>query len=664
MCADEAVSQVTLSVCLIVKDEEPVLGRCLSAAAQFADELIVLDTGSKDRSVQIAHEYTDLVYYEPWQNSFAKARNLVASKAGCDFVMWLDADDVMYPEDIRKLIELKKELTLNTDTVFITYRNYGFLADLGIRDRIHRREHACKWTGDVHEAIPIEDGWNLMIRPDITIIHKKEYVNEPERNIRIFDGVKSKGRLKGAYALSYYCRELANRDLKDRAMDAWQELLDSGPSASRVQYALVFMTQMLLRLKEYEKCRELIDISTGRYNVPLSAFLCYQSGLAAEGMNDTDEAVRQYRRATELPVNTASGMIEFAGYDDYLSCLKLCALSYDKDDLEGSEEWNSRAGRVWPEGIAWRINREQFFTPPLPSGEEPLVSVILPSYNSETYISGAVSSVLGQSWKNLELIIADDASTDGTCDIIRSFTDPRIRLLRNDSKLGISATLNRAIAESRGDYIAFMDAEDICLPDRLKAQLTYLNNNREIMLLGTSYKLIDHEGRTVVSAVVPPCSPDHYRAGLLLGSPEFCSSSVMIRKTFITGNHLSFRKDLPGPAYFRFFMEASKKGAVSCLADIHLKHRINSISEDQSALYNSIRCDSLRMSGVRLTKQEESRLGKLLPVSGAPAWNRKERDELTMLFAKIRGQLAAEGFPSLKALDEITWSVLNQPLIP
>ena len=73
---------VKLSVCLIIKDEERVLGRVLSAAVQFADELIVVDTGSKDKSIEIAREYTDYVFSEPWQNSFARARNFAASKHG------------------------------------------------------------------------------------------------------------------------------------------------------------------------------------------------------------------------------------------------------------------------------------------------------------------------------------------------------------------------------------------------------------------------------------------------------------------------------------------------------------------------------------------------------------------------------------------------------
>ena len=65
--------------------------------------------------------------------------------AGCDHVMWLDADDVLDPDAVRKLLELKDRLTAETDVVFIAYRNYGFLTDLGLRDRIHRRELACRW---------------------------------------------------------------------------------------------------------------------------------------------------------------------------------------------------------------------------------------------------------------------------------------------------------------------------------------------------------------------------------------------------------------------------------------------------------------------------------------------------------------------------------------
>ena len=466
-----------------------------------------------------------------------------------------------------------------------------------------------------------------MFCPEITIIHKKEQVNEPNRNMRIFDGVRRAGRLSGAYMLSYYVRELAVRDETDRALAAWEQLLQTGPSAHRVQYALVFLTGMLLRQKAYEKCRQLIDTAVEQYGVPLSAFLCYHLGLAAEGLGDFKEADRQYRLATEIPVDISGGMIAFTGYDDYLPCLKLCALAYDRGETDESEAWNSRAGRAWPEGRAWRINRERFFTPPLPSGREPLVSVIMPAYNVEAYVSEAISSVLDQSWQNFELIIVDNASTDATCDEIRRFSDPRIRFLQNDRNIGVAGSTNRAIGVSRGEYLALMDADDVSLPDRLQAQLTAMENDPGIMVLGTASSVIDPEGKAV------GC------------------------------------EGVPGLSDYRFYMEASKLGAISCLADIHHRYRVHGggitattrreMPAERARMYNRIRCDSLRMSGVRLNAQQESLLGRLLPENVLPVWNRHERDTLTALFAEIRQQLAAAAFPAMRELDDILWRILN-----
>jgi glycosyltransferase involved in cell wall biosynthesis len=85
----------TLSVCMIVKDEEPVLARCLACARRFADEIIVVDTGSVDRTKEIAAGFTDRVYEYAWRDDFAAARNYSYSLANCDYIMWLDADDVV-----------------------------------------------------------------------------------------------------------------------------------------------------------------------------------------------------------------------------------------------------------------------------------------------------------------------------------------------------------------------------------------------------------------------------------------------------------------------------------------------------------------------------------------------------------------------------------------
>src|SRR5580698_6795680 len=96
------------------------------------------------------------------------------------------------------------------------------------------------------------------------------------------------------------------------------------------------------------------------------------------------------------------------------------------------------------------------------------VSVILPVYNGANHVSGAIESILNQSLRDFELIIINDGSNDNSGNIIKSFSDPRIRYLDNEYNKGLIATLNRGIDESKGKYIARMDADDICLPLRLE----------------------------------------------------------------------------------------------------------------------------------------------------------------------------------------------------
>ena len=114
---------------------------------------------------------------------------------------------------------------------------------------------------------------------------------------------------------------------------------------------------------------------------------------------------------------------------------------------------------------------------------------------------------------------------------------------------------------------------------------------------------------------------------------------------------------------------ASKHGAISCLADTHHRCRVRGAGrdlrfrreypEERAQKFNSVRCDSLRMSGVKLSGQEEALLGRLLPEGELPNWNRREREALSELFAEIREQLAAKAFPALAELDEILWLILN-----
>ena len=104
----------TISLCMIIKNEEEVLHRVLSCAKKFADEIIIVDTGSTDNSISIAKKYTNKIYNFTWVNNFSKARNFSFSKATKDYIMWLDADDYIAENEITNLISLLDNLNLST----------------------------------------------------------------------------------------------------------------------------------------------------------------------------------------------------------------------------------------------------------------------------------------------------------------------------------------------------------------------------------------------------------------------------------------------------------------------------------------------------------------------------------------------------------------------
>ena len=98
----------------------------------------------------------------------------------------------------------------------------------------------------------------------------------------------------------------------------------------------------------------------------------------------------------------------------------------------------------------------------------------MPVYNGAKYIGETIESVLKQNYSHFELIVVDDASTDNTFDVVNSYTDPRIKILRNETNRRLAYSLNKAISESKGDYIARLDADDICLPNRFILQINFI----------------------------------------------------------------------------------------------------------------------------------------------------------------------------------------------
>jgi len=124
----------------------------------------------------------------------------------------------------------------------------------------------------------------------------------------------------------------------------------------------------------------------------------------------------------------------------------------------------------------------------------PAVSVIFPVYNCEKFIGKAIKSVLQQSFSDFELIIINDGSTDKTEFAILAFADPRIIYIKNQINKGLIFSLNRAIELAQGKYIARMDADDICLPERLAKQKNFLDQNENVSVAATTIDFINEQG--------------------------------------------------------------------------------------------------------------------------------------------------------------------------
>ncbi len=148
---------IDLSLCMIVKNEESVIGRCLDSIKDVVDEIIIVDTGSTDKTKEIVRKYTDKLYDFKWIEDFAAARNYSFSKATKEYVMWLDADDVITQKDKVGLLKIKKSLSSTIDMVFMKY-NVAFDEDgkptySYFRERIFKRKNNYKWVGEIPEGV-------------------------------------------------------------------------------------------------------------------------------------------------------------------------------------------------------------------------------------------------------------------------------------------------------------------------------------------------------------------------------------------------------------------------------------------------------------------------------------------------------------------------------
>ena len=168
----------------------------------------------------------------------------------------------------------------------------------------------------------------------------------------------------------------------------------------------------------------------------------------------------------------------------------------------------------------------------------PLVTVLLAVHDGERYLGAAVASALGQTSSDLELLVVDDASTDRTPEILADVADARLRVIRNDERLGLAGSLNRGLDEARGEYIARLDADDVALPRRLEHQLARLRSSPRVGVLGSAVLEID-DGNRVGRLHQMPTGAGAVRWAALFSSPFF-HPSVFVDRDLLERNGLRY----------------------------------------------------------------------------------------------------------------------------
>ncbi len=200
---------ITISACMIVKNEEKLLKRAISCFIGFADEIIIVDTGSTDKTKAIAREYTDKVYDFEWRDDFSDARNYAASKAVMDYIYCADADEVIDKANQRAFLLLKGALDSEIDIVQMRYSNqlrfgttYNF--DVEYRSKLYKRFHEVRWKDPIHEVL---DPKLRVFNSEIVITHMPEKMHGA-RDLAIFRNVGTPGSLLSIRLHRLYAREL------------------------------------------------------------------------------------------------------------------------------------------------------------------------------------------------------------------------------------------------------------------------------------------------------------------------------------------------------------------------------------------------------------------------------------------------------------------------
>lgn len=330
---------------MIVKDEEEVLARCLESAKELADEIVIVDTGSSDDTKEIAARYTKKIFSFLWREDFAAARNHAFAQAKGDYLLWLDADDVISPRnDVAALRALLEE---EPDVVMCPYDaafdGKGEPLSTFERERFLKRTANPVWVGRVHECV-VPRG--EIRRFPFRVLHLGSKKERGARNLRIYQKWAAEERLSGR-DLFYYGRELYYNKLYTEGIAVLTEMLQGeGWYVNRIE-ACKYLSRCHAARGERDKALCAL-LQSFCYGEPRASVLYEIAGIFKERKRYR-EAIFWYESALACRDHSAEGDFESPACRNILPMLELCCCHYALGEKELALQWHKKAAQYAPE---------------------------------------------------------------------------------------------------------------------------------------------------------------------------------------------------------------------------------------------------------------------------------------------------------------------------
>lgn len=357
---------ISVSLCMIVKNEEDVLERCLKSVSGLVDEIIIVDTGSTDRTREIAARFTHQIFDFPWQDDFSAARNESFSHASMDYCMWLDADDVLLEEDRAAFLTLKETLEPSVSVVMAPYHTgfdeRGRVTFSYYRERLMKNRAGMRWEGAVHEAV---SQVGKVLYSDFAVTHRKTRPSDPDRNLRIYQRQLAAGKELEPRHQFYYGRELYYHRRWKEALEVFETFLSEGRGWVENNIdACCHCAYCRRELGDSEAALAAL-FRTFVYDRP-RAEVCCELGHVFFQREQYPQAAYWYALALTCARDDRRGGFVSPDCYGYLPCIQLCVCYSRMGDQERAEAFNELAAAYKPDSPAVLHNRTVFHSPPEP----------------------------------------------------------------------------------------------------------------------------------------------------------------------------------------------------------------------------------------------------------------------------------------------------------